>query len=127
MVHSKVSGVMKLRTVSLIVALSSALFLSSCSVNNSDEATFPQDRPEPAPVDYCKPGLGTQYIVLVYEPTDPEALGRQAVDLFGGTYDDTSEFTNSFLATLPERTLEALRKHPEVRSIECSQTDIPPP
>ncbi len=104
----------------------SIFFLNSCSMNGSGETTFPQDRPEPAPVNYCKSGLGTQYIVLVYEPTDPEVLGRQAVDLFGGTYDNTYE-SNAFLATLPERTLEALRKHPDVQSIECSQTDIPPP
>ena len=96
-------------------------------MNRSDETTFPQDRPEPAPTDYCEPGLGTQYGVLVYEDADAEALGRRAVELFGGTYDDTYDALNGFLATLPERTLEALREHPDVESIACSQTNIPPP
>ena len=96
-------------------------------MNDLDDDAFPQDRPELAPTDYCKPGLGNEYIVLVNESADPEALGRQVVDLFGGTFGETFSIINGFVATLPDRAVEALRRHPDVQSLECSQTDIPPP
>ena len=59
------------------------LLLGGCLLRSEGE-NFPQNRATLAPIDACTSDSGEQYIVLVFEPADPESLGQRAVNLYGG-------------------------------------------